>query len=237
MLRSRCSFATHARRWSGILAFSAAFLVAGGSVVAGSRDYPAILAINDGTGQVQAAMAAQEVEFDQQFVDMMVPHHEGAVEMARIALQRTQRPEILNLATDILRTQDAEIEAMRGWREAWYGSRGTPTMSAMPMLHSPAAAGMMAMTMDMAQDVELLRNAPEPFDRAFIDAMIPHHQSAIEAARLAEQYAVHQEIKDLARQILVDQQREIDQMQAWRQSWYPAEPAPPAPQHAPGMQH
>ena len=44
----------------------------------------------------------------------------------------------------------------------------------MPMLHDMAGVGAMAMTMNMAQDVEALRQAGEPLDRAFIDAMIPH---------------------------------------------------------------
>ena len=74
--------------------------------------------------------------------------------------------------------------------------------------------------MTMAADVAALRNAPEPFDRAFIDAMIPHHESAIEAARVAQEQAERPEIKELARAIIADQQREIEQMKQWRQAWY-----------------
>lgn len=54
--------------------------------------------------------SAKTVPFDQQFIDMMTPHHEGALEMARIAEQRSQRPEIRQMASDILRTQAFEIE-------------------------------------------------------------------------------------------------------------------------------
>jgi uncharacterized protein (DUF305 family) len=74
--------------------------------------------------------------------------------------------------------------------------------------------------MNMAADVESLRKAPEPFDLAFIDAMIPHHQSAIDAAKAAEKSAQRPEIKQLAAEIVAAQQREIDQMKAWRTSWY-----------------
>ena len=73
----------------------------------------------------------------------------------------------------------------------------------------------------MAADVEALRRAPEPFDQAFIDAMIPHHQSAIDAARAAETRARRPEIKELARAIIDGQQKEIDQMTRWRRAWYP----------------
>lgn len=170
--------------------------------------------------------------FDQQFIDMMVPHHEGAVEMARIAEQRSQRPEIRQMAADILRTQASEIEQMKGWRKAWFGSDQTPTISKMPMvdgMQMPAegghakhgGSGSSSQTMDMAADVEKLRLAPEPFDRAFIDAMIPHHQDAIEASKAAESRAQREEIKALARQIVDGQQREVDALRQWRQAWFP----------------
>jgi uncharacterized protein (DUF305 family) len=157
---------------------------------------------------------------DQQFIDMMVPHHQGAVEMATIAQQRAEHPEIKQLAEAIIRSQDAEIAQMKGWRKAWFGSDQTPPMNRMPMLPGMAGHGGHGATMDMAADVEKLRQAGAPFDRAFIDAMIPHHQSAIDAAKIAQEQAQRAEIKELARAIIADQQREIDQMKQWRQAWY-----------------
>ena len=74
---------------------------------------------------------------------------------------------------------------------------------------------------DMAKENEELKTA-EPFDRAFIDAMIPHHQSAIDAAKAAETRAQRPEIKQLAKEIVAAQQREIDQLQQWRRAWYGA---------------
>ncbi|MBA2449136.1 MAG: DUF305 domain-containing protein, partial [Chloroflexi bacterium] len=65
------------------------------------------------------------------------------------------------------------------------------------------------------------RAAGEPFDRVFIDAMIPHHESAIAAARAAESRAERPEIKELAKAIMRDQEREIAQMRQWRQAWFP----------------
>jgi uncharacterized protein (DUF305 family) len=77
-----------------------------------------------------------------------------------------------------------------------------------------------ATTMDMAADVAGLRTAAAPFDRAFIDAMVEHHQSAIDAAGIAQDRAKRPEITTLARQIVADQQREIDQLREWRRAWY-----------------
>jgi uncharacterized protein (DUF305 family) len=88
------------------------------------------------------------------------------------------------------------------------------------MVSGTAQHGEHRLTMDMAAEVDQLRRAPEPFDRAFIDAMIPHHESAIEAAKAAETRAQKGEVKELARMIIADQQREIEQMMVWRQAWY-----------------
>lgn len=73
---------------------------------------------------------------------------------------------------------------------------------------------------DMTKDLDKLKTA-KPFDKAFIDAMIPHHRMAVEAARLAEKRAEHPEIKKLARAIIEAQEREIKQLEEWRRSWYP----------------
>jgi uncharacterized protein (DUF305 family) len=61
----------------------------------------------------------------------------------------------------------------------------------------------------------------EPFDKAFIDAMIPHHQSAIEMAQVALEKSDNPKIKELAENIISAQQREIEQMREWRREWYP----------------
>lgn len=57
------------------------------------------------------------------------------------------------------------------------------------------------------------------FDKAFIDAMIVHHEGAIRMAQQAEHKAQHQEIRDLAEQIIAAQTAEIEQMQQWKKDW------------------
>jgi uncharacterized protein (DUF305 family) len=162
---------------------------------------------------------------DELFIDMMVPHHEGAVEMARIALERSQRPEIRAMAEEIIAGQDDEIRQMREWRLAWFGSSDTPPMSEMPSMGAMPGHGAAGHAMDMQAEVDALRAAGEPFDLAFIDAMIPHHQSALEAAQLLLESTERQELRQLGEAIITAQQREIDQMLAWRAAWYPDAPA------------
>jgi uncharacterized protein (DUF305 family) len=172
------------------------------------------------TPTAAAVATGSAVEFDRLFIDMMVPHHEAALEMARVAQERADRAEIKQLAADILRSQDAEITRMRQWRKEWFGASETPPMSRMPMLQGMPGMADATHTMDMAADVERLRMAPAPFDLAFIDAMDVHHQSAVEAARRALQRSGSPEIKDLAVDIIDAQLREIGQLRAWKLSWY-----------------
>jgi uncharacterized protein (DUF305 family) len=65
-----------------------------------------------------------------------------------------------------------------------------------------------------------------PFDQAFIDAMAPHHQSALMMAQMAVSKAQLPEVRRMARGIIADQKKEIAQMQAWRKAWYPNAAAP-----------
>jgi uncharacterized protein (DUF305 family) len=67
---------------------------------------------------------------------------------------------------------------------------------------------------------ELMGKSGDEFDRAFIDEMVVHHQGAVMMAQAALQSAKHEEIKQLARDIITAQTREIDLMQGWKEAWY-----------------
>lgn len=156
---------------------------------------------------------------DQQFIDMMVPHHQMAVMMAQMAQMHAVHPEIKQLANNIIASQSAEIAQMKQWRKAWFGSDVTPTMAMMPMLAGMPESDMMAMSHMMA-DMQQMQTAM-PFDKVFMQMMIPHHQSAIDAAKIELQQGQHPELKNLASAIISAQQKEIDQMQQWLKAWYP----------------
>ncbi len=74
--------------------------------------------------------------------------------------------------------------------------------------------------MTMGDMVGMLKgNSGDDFDRAFIEGMVPHHQGAIDMAKLALQYAGHEEIRAMAEAIISAQQAEIDQMHGWQRAW------------------
>jgi uncharacterized protein (DUF305 family) len=150
----------------------------------------------------------------------MVPHHQAAIEMALLARQKAEHPELKQMADQIIADQEKEVGQLKTWRQQWYGSDVTPPMSEMPMLSNMPAMGHESMTMDMTADIEKLKTTSEPFDLVFIDLMIDHHQMAVDAGKMAEQQATREEVRDLARMIVENQQKEIEQMEAWRLEWY-----------------
>jgi uncharacterized protein (DUF305 family) len=74
--------------------------------------------------------------------------------------------------------------------------------------------------MGMAMDPQELATQ-EPFDKAFIDNMIPHHESAIEMANVVLEEGENPKIREIAGAIVDAQEREIEQMRTWRDEWYP----------------
>jgi uncharacterized protein (DUF305 family) len=180
------------------------------------------------TASAPAASAPASVaasELDLAFIDMMVPHHEAAVEMARMAQDRAEHEELVEMAAGIMTEQEREIGQLKAWRLTWFGSDETPPMAAMPVMPGVEIPGMGGhdmggQTMDMTGDIERLRTA-EPFDHAFLRAMIEHHQSAIDAAAIIVAETRIDDLRELADRIISSQQAEIDEMEAWLVQWYP----------------
>jgi uncharacterized protein (DUF305 family) len=158
-----------------------------------------------------------DARFDLRFIDAMTPHHQGAVVMAKEALQKSKRPEILKLAQGIIKAQNQEIAQMKQWRKAWYAKE-----SDIPMAWSTDMGHMMAMSASQKQGMMMSQSlgaADAGFDLRFIDAMIPHHEGAVMMAKEVLNKSKRPEIKTLAQNIIASQQIEIKQMQDWKKAW------------------
>jgi uncharacterized protein (DUF305 family) len=178
-------------------------------------------------------------DIDQHFIVMMIPHHQGAVDMAELALTRAQHPEIKQLAETIIQDQNREIEQMQTWYQAWYGTdvpdmmpmgmmgnqdmmggnSGQGMMGNQDMVGGNSGQGMMGMHSMMIGDLETLTNADD-FDQEFIRQMIPHHQMAVMMAQMVLNTGNKPEIQELAQTIITTQMTEIGQMQQWNQEWF-----------------
>ena len=159
-----------------------------------------------------------DANFDLRFIDGMIPHHQGAITMAKEAQQKSQRPEIKKLADEIVMAQTKEIAELQTWRKQWY-----PNASSMPMAHNAKMGHMMEMNADQMKGMMMTQDLgaqDAEFDLRFINAMIPHHQGAVKMAQDASTKSTRPEIKQLSKDIISSQQIEIKQMQDWKQAWY-----------------
>ena len=162
-------------------------------------------------GEVGSEMLMENGEYsDERFIDAMVPHHQGAIDMAEVALERAEHPELRQLAENVIVDQEAEIEELRSIKEQEFGDPEVPL---------EMSSEEMEMMGTMQDPRELERE--EPFDQAFIDAMIPHHESAISMAEVANEESDNPRIQNLAQRIIEAQESEIEQMTEWREEWYP----------------
>ena len=180
-------------------------------------------------------------QMSQHFIEMMIPHHEGAVAMADLALSKAKRPEIKQLAETIKKDQTREIQQMQTWYKQWYGKEVPASSADMGMMGSgkgmmdskpgqspgpgPGTQGNGMMNaemrrdmMGMNMDLEALKSAPD-FDREFIRQMIPHHQMAVMMASMVLN-SDRPEISNLAESIIKSQTTEIAQMRQWYKTWY-----------------
>mgnify|MGYP001201349746 CR=1 FL=1 len=145
---------------------------------------------------------------DERFIDMMVPHHLMAVQMAQVGSQKGQHAELRKLATTIISSQNQEIQALKDLKQRLSGTSTTPTMVNPVDMEN---TGMMMPDQLASQS---------PFDRAFIDSMIPHHASALDLASVALMRSSNDDIKRIARSIIDAQSQEIETMIQWRKQWY-----------------
>ncbi len=182
---------------------------------------------NDGFGMMRSARAPLSDQklaggvratntIDRHFIEQMIPHHEGAIEMAQLAQERAIHPEIRSLATAIIQGQTREIDVMADWYKDWFGTDVSRTDVGM------MGGGMMSgsgMHMGGQEDMTSLTNATD-FDKAFLEAMIPHHQLALMMAQMLETGTNRPEMLQLARDITAAQTKEIEQMREWYAQWY-----------------
>src|SRR3989344_6940891 len=154
---------------------------------------------------------------DRHFIEEMIPHHEGAIAMAELALERSKRPEMLSLANGIIDAQTREINDMKAWYEEWFGTAVPAYSESGGMMGSMGHGAGMRMG-SMEGDLDALKAASN-FDLEFIRQMIPHHEMAVMMARMLSAGTERSEMQTLAGNIIASQSREIEMMQGWLAVW------------------
>ncbi|MET9734826.1 DUF305 domain-containing protein [Streptomyces sp. NPDC006458] len=148
---------------------------------------------------------------DVTFAQAMIPHHQQALEMARLADGRASDAEIKTLAAAIEQAQDTEIRTMKSWLKAW--GRPESADASMPGTHHGSSgsdhsrmSGMMS-----ADAMRRLRAAQgTAFDRMFAELMIEHHQGAIAMAEDQRKNGRDATAQELAADVVENQSAEVE---------------------------
>ena len=160
--------------------------------------------------------AASANSADETFVTMMIPHHQQAVEMADIVLDKEGvDPRVTELAQQVKEAQGPEIERMLSWLDDW-GVEYDPSSGSMDGMEG-MDHGSMDGSMDgmmTPDDMSALENADGAgASRLFLEQMIVHHVGAVDMARAALEDGQHPDVLELAQQVVDDQTSEINAME------------------------
>ena len=141
-----------------------------------------------------------QVASESDFVIGMIPHHQEAVDVALVVLERGERAEVRAMAEAIVAAQADEIAQLEAWRAAWYPTATAPAY--VPMMQPLAGLD------------------PDAVDRAFASDMIHHHAMAIGMAEAVLALdGVRPEVRALAEDVIRVQADEIATLRGWIAAW------------------
>lgn len=203
-----------------LAALAAAALVAcGGSSTDNQAGTTGRDATSGAASTTASPAAGRHNNIDVEFAQMMIPHHQQAVKMAKLAATRAGNPQVKQLAAGIEAAQQPEIATMTGWLTSWGQPTTMPGMPGMPSTsggHGGHDMGGGAMPGMMSEgDMMILEGLTgTEFDRSFLTMMVAHHQGAIDMAKAAQTEGLYPPVIELAKSIQTSQTAEIRTMKA-----------------------
>lgn len=148
-------------------------------------------------------------EADVTFAQSMVPHHQQAIEMADLALERAESPDVKDLAQRIKDAQDPEIKVLEGWLAEW----DEEVDSGMDGMDHGGGSGEMSEGMMSEDDMAELESLDgSAFDTAFLEMMKEHHEGAVTMARTEVEEGEYEPAKVLAQDVIDTQSAEIEEI-------------------------
>lgn len=179
-----------------------------------STNSPAASSSSAGATMSGSAAAATGSAGDIAFAQLMIPHHEQAIQMADLAATNASSTAVKALAAQVKAAQGPEITMMTQWLSDWGAPTAMPSSSASDDsmggmdMGGMGAAGMMS-TADMNK---LGQTTGAAFDKMWLQMMLTHHQGAISMARQVAETTTDPAVKGLAGAIIEDQAAEIATM-------------------------
>ena len=157
-------------------------------------------------------IAAEHNDADVMFAQMMLPHHEQAVEMSEMLLAKEDVPaEVAEFAQQVIDAQGPEIERMNDMLTTWGEERLSDAEDMNSMDHGSDAGtgGMMT-----AEDLQALETAEgEDAARLYLEQMTVHHEGAVDMARDQVEQGQNPQAVELAQQVVEAQEAEIAEME------------------------
>ncbi|MDX3585021.1 DUF305 domain-containing protein [Streptomyces europaeiscabiei] len=202
---------THAlRRVTARRAAAAGVIAAGALLLSACGDDMSGMDHGSGKASESAAGEAGSADFndaDITFAQMMIPHHEQALEMAGLADDRAADAKLKDIAGKIEKAQDPEIRTMKGWLKSW----NEPTdVESMPGMDHGNGDGMMS-----DSDMEHLAGMKgAEFDKMFAEMMIEHHDGAISMSRDEQKNGENADAVKMAGDIVQGQSDEVRQLKS-----------------------
>ena len=137
---------------------------------------------------------------DIMFLQMMIPHHQQAIDMSELAATNSQNPELLALAKEIAAAQGSEIVMMKNWLAKAGASE--------EMGHMGHDMGGMLSDEDLKK---LQSSTGKEFDQLWLQGMTGHHDGAIDMVDMIKN-AKNAEVKAFGLRVIADQSAQIEQM-------------------------
>lgn len=146
-------------------------------------------------------------DFDLDFANMMIIHHQGAIDMSEIEVAKGSDAQVKGWAQNIITVQKAEIEQL----QALVKNYKMPEMKKeVGEMHNELGETM-KMMMDKMKSMTMSGNT----DKDFVTMMILHHESAVTMAENEISHGKNYELKKMAQKIVEDQNREIKEFKDW----------------------
>jgi len=148
------------------------------------------------SGMIELGRADQSL--DLRYIDGMIAHHLSAVYMSRQAIDLSKRKEISDTARAIISADEKSMEMLYAWKKQWYNN--SRRITKYPQVH--------------------LGRYDDTFDLRFLNAMIGHHDEAIDIAKEVRTKSTRTEILSLADSVITELTQSKLHLFAWRTSWY-----------------
>ncbi len=146
-------------------------------------------------------------DFDYDFANLMIMHHQMAIDMSRVQIEKGNDQSIKDMANGIVVAQEIEIREMQQFIQNYRIPKNNNQTS-----NSYKIASEMKTMMDEMNAVKMTNN----IDKDYVAMMIPHHESAVTMAKMQLLFGTQNVLVDLSKNIIEDQSFEIDEFKNWQ---------------------